>query len=159
MAKIGLDALFYLSRRFPKETCFSLYAWTSEAGGTFLHLLFTPVPSQQYAAAQGMQIVGLVLQIAAILSLNRSFGVVPANRGIKTNGLYSVVRHPIYTSYVIGLTGLLINQFSALNLMVFTAWVVFQLLRIHYEEDFLMADPAYQAFSQRTKWRLIPFVF
>ena len=35
------------------------------------------------------------------ITLGRSFGVVPANRGVVVGGPYNFVRHPIYTGYLI----------------------------------------------------------
>ena len=45
--------------------------------------------------------VGLAIVAAGKLSLGRSFGLLPANRGIVCAGVYRVVRHPIYLGYVI----------------------------------------------------------
>ena len=45
--------------------------------------------------------LGLLLVIAGKLSLGRSFGLMPANRGIVSTGLYRLVRHPIYLGYLI----------------------------------------------------------
>ena len=44
---------------------------------------------------------GLLVVIAGKLSLGRSFGLMPANRGIVSTGLYRLVRHPIYLGYLI----------------------------------------------------------
>ena len=40
--------------------------------------------------------VGLAVVVAGKLSLGRSFGLLPANRGIVCAGIYRCVRHPIY---------------------------------------------------------------
>jgi len=45
--------------------------------------------------------VGLGLVIVGKLALGRSFGVVPANRGVVVGGPYALVRHPIYTGYLV----------------------------------------------------------
>src|SRR5689334_14354326 len=44
-------------------------------------------------------ISGIFIQLYAKLSLRRSFGLVPANRGIKVEGPYRVIRHPMYAGY------------------------------------------------------------
>ena len=51
---------------------------------------------------------GLCVVIAGKLSLGRSFGLMPANRGIVSTGLYRVVRHPIYLGYLITHVGFLL---------------------------------------------------
>ena len=99
------------------------------------------------------------MQIVAILSLNRSFGIVPANRGIKTGGLYRLVRHPLYLSYVVHQIGYVLNNWSEYNICVFVGATLFQVLRIYREEQFLISDPAYRAYMSRTRSRLIPGLF
>ena len=44
--------------------------------------------------------IGLILVIVAKLTLGRSFGIAPANRGIVMRGPYTIMRHPIYTGYL-----------------------------------------------------------
>ncbi|MEL0253295.1 MAG: isoprenylcysteine carboxylmethyltransferase family protein, partial [Novosphingobium sp.] len=89
------------------------------------------------------------------MSLRRSFGVAPANRGIKTNGLYRFVRHPIYAGYLVLHIGLFILIPSVYNLAVYAvAWAA-QIMRIKAEEALLLQDPAYVAFKQRTRFRLM----
>ena len=45
--------------------------------------------------------LGLVLVVVGKMALGRSFGLVPANRGVVVRGPYMFVRHPIYTGYLI----------------------------------------------------------
>ena len=45
--------------------------------------------------------VGLMIVVLGKLSIGRSFGLAPANRGIVSTGLYRFVRHPIYLGYLI----------------------------------------------------------
>jgi len=42
--------------------------------------------------------VGLLLVIGGKMTLGRSFGIAPANRGVVARGPYTIVRHPIYAS-------------------------------------------------------------
>ncbi len=122
-------------------------------------LLFRPVAADEHPAGQVLQILGIVLQVLAVVSLNRSIGIVAANRGVRTRGLYSVIRHPLYASYVFSYAGFLLNQPSAYNATVVAFWVFFQWMRIHYEEQVLTLDPEYTAYMERTRWRILPFVF
>ena len=45
--------------------------------------------------------IGLCVVISGKLALGRSFGLVPANRGVVVQGPYTVVRHPIYLGYLV----------------------------------------------------------
>lgn len=160
MVKELLDALFFLIRRDARKASRSPYEWLIAFGGTFWPLWFRPVSAEHDAlAGQVIQFGGAVLTIAAILSLNRSFGIVPANRGVRTGGLYRVVRHPLYMSYTMVHLGYVMNHPSASNLCVFGATALFQVLRIFREERFLLEDESYREYARRTRWRLAPFVF
>ena len=44
--------------------------------------------------------------MAAKFSLARSFGLAPANRGVKSRGAYAFLRHPMYLGYVVEWIGL-----------------------------------------------------
>ncbi|MCK6483826.1 MAG: isoprenylcysteine carboxylmethyltransferase family protein [Phycisphaerae bacterium] len=160
MVKELLDALFFLIRRDARKASRSPYEWLIAFGGTFWPLWFRPVNAEHDAwAGQVIQFGGALLTIAAILSLNRSFGIVPANRGVRTGGLYRVVRHPLYMSYTMVHLGYVMNHPSASNLCVFGATTLFAVLRIYREERFLLEDESYREYARRTRWRLAPFVF
>ena len=53
------------------------------------------------SATVALSIVGLAVVIAGKVTLGRSFGLIPANRGIVSTGLYRLVRHPIYLGYLL----------------------------------------------------------
>ena len=61
---------------------------------------------------------GLRVVIAGKLSLGRSFGLMPANRGVVSTGLYRIVRHPIYMGYLITHVGFLAANPSLWNIVV-----------------------------------------
>jgi len=45
--------------------------------------------------------VGVAIVILGKVTIGRSFGIVPANRGIVATGPYNIVRHPIYAGYLL----------------------------------------------------------
>lgn len=151
--------VIYLTRRHASLVTTDPLAWGAALAGTWFTLLLTPAEGGEYLAGQALQAIGVAMQIIAVMSLARSFGIVPANRGIKTGGLYRVVRHPLYTAYLLSNTGFLINQFSVRNLVVLVIWMCFQLQRVHFEEKFLEADPNYRTYMGETRWRLVPLVY
>jgi protein-S-isoprenylcysteine O-methyltransferase Ste14 len=103
--------------------------------------------------------LGALFQISAKIALNRSFGIAPANRGIKRSGPYRYVRHPMYAGYFINNVGLLLLMLSFANAAVYAiAWTA-QVMRVLAEERLLSQDPDYRAYMDDVRWRVIPGVF
>lgn len=160
VASESLLVIFVLIRRDPDATWHSWWTWLTMLGGSFGPLLFRPTGvSEEFFIGQAVQIAGLVLQIAAIMSLSRSFGLLPAHRGVKSDGLYRWVRHPLYMAYTLAWVGYVVNNFSLYNVLIFAVATGFQVLRIRNEEAFLGRYPDYVALAERTRWRLVPYVW
>jgi protein-S-isoprenylcysteine O-methyltransferase Ste14 len=104
-------------------------------------------------------LLGFCVAVSAKLSLCRSFGVVAANRGVKTRGLYCLVRHPMYLGYFLTYLGFLLTNPVLWNVAVYAVWTACQLYRIRAEEHVLSGDTAYVAFARRVRYRLLPFVY
>ena len=103
--------------------------------------------------------VGLALVIIGKMTLGRSFGLAPANRGIVVSGPYGFVRHPIYTGYLIGHVCFLIANPSVWNAAVIVIADVALIVRALMEERVLSTDAVYQGYCQRVGWHLVPGVF
>ena len=103
--------------------------------------------------------VGLGLVVLGKIALGRSFGVVPANRGVVVGGPYSVVRHPIYTGYLITHVAFLVANPAPWNAAVILIADAALVLRALMEERVLSADAEYQGYCQRVGWHLVPGVF
>lgn len=104
-------------------------------------------------------VLGNVWQAFAKLTLRRSFGVAPANRGVKVAGPYAFMRHPMYAGYLLVHIGNMVLFPSIVNLVVYgIAWWA-QLLRLHAEEVLLSQDETYRAYREKVRWRLIPGLF
>lgn len=102
---------------------------------------------------------GLIIVVLGKISLGRSFGLTPANRGVVGSGVYRFVRHPIYLGYLITHVGFVIAHPAVWNLAVLLAADVALLLRAVCEERTLALDPSYRAYMDRVRWRLVPGVF
>lgn len=107
----------------------------------------------------GVQMVGVACQFSAKLTLGRSFGLLPAQRGIVIAGPYRLVRHPMYLGYFINHVGFLLVNWSVQNLAVFALLYAAQGLRIVREEAVLSRSADYRAYQRRVRWRLLPGVF
>ena len=103
--------------------------------------------------------IGLMIVVLGKLSLGRSFGLTPANRGVVSTGLYRLVRHPIYLGYLTTHVGFLIANPAGWNLVVLLAADFALMLRAKCEERTLALDDAYRAYMGRVHWRILPKVF
>ncbi len=106
-----------------------------------------------------MMFVGLSLSLLSKVYLNRSFGLIAANRGVKVGGPYRIVRHPMYLGYIINQVGFLMASFSLTNLLMYLIAWTFQIARVREEEEVLQRDPSYRQFAGRVRARLIPGVY
>jgi protein-S-isoprenylcysteine O-methyltransferase Ste14 len=103
--------------------------------------------------------IGLSIVIAGKVALGRSFGLMPANRGVVSNGVYRIVRHPIYAGYVVTHAAFLAAHPTPTNLLLLVVSDVSLLVRAAYEERTLALDPAYRAYMDRVRSRILPGLF
>jgi protein-S-isoprenylcysteine O-methyltransferase Ste14 len=140
----------------------SFVAAISTVAATF-YFLFIELDSGFEIINRSIASVGQVLaigwQIWAKIHLGRSFGLMPANRGIVTNGPYRIVRHPIYFGYFLNHLFFLMAHFSMGNLMLYAGVYFLQGVRIWREEALLKQDGDYKEYMIKTKYRFIPGLF
>ena len=106
-----------------------------------------------------ISVAGLGLVVVGKLALGRSFGVAPANRGVVVRGPYAVVRHPIYTGYLVTHVAFLVANPTPWNISVLAIADTALVLRALIEERVLGADADYQRYRRQVEWRLVPGVF
>ena len=102
---------------------------------------------------------GLTVVIAGKLSLGRSFGLMPANRGVVSGGLYRLVRHPIYLGYLITHAGFVAANPTFWNVAMLVGADVALMWRALCEEQTLAQDEAYRVYQRTVRWRVLPGVF
>lgn len=159
-AVFAVNALFlalFLTRRPAKAETLSARLWLLSFTGTALPLLYRPVAAQHGAGlGAAIELSGLLILAVALLSLRRSFAVVPGNRGIRQGGLYRWVRHPVYASELTVFFGVVLANPTWLNAAIWVCECCLQLARAKAEERFLSSDPLYAAYSARVRYRLVP---
>ena len=148
--------------RKPGAIAATPYAFLIAILGTALPLFVRPADGSALISpwlTSTLMSGGLAISISAKLFLNRSFGIVAANRGVKSGGPYRVVRHPMYLGYITTQIGFLLANFTLPNLLLYAGAWALQVLRIREEEGILAKDDLYAAYSQRVRWRLLPGVY
>ena len=134
------------------------YAYTILGFSSPLFFQATPNESPFFVGAT-FEFIGLAFVVGAFLSLNRSFGLAPENRGVKTRGVYRSVRHPMYLGYILAEVGYVCNNISYLNIFILAISLLFLLLRLRAEEQLLQRDQDYREYAEKTRWRLLPGVY
>ncbi len=153
---------FVLIRRPTEAISVRLGDWLLAITATAAPLLMTPGHSPVpvlVPLGMGLFVFGNCFQIWAKLFLRRSFGIAPANRGVKIDGPYRFVRHPMYAGYLVVHIGIFLLMASPLNIVLYAISWWAQILRLKAEERLLGEDPAYRAYAAKVRWRLIPGVF
>jgi len=154
--------LFTLIRRPTDAISLRAGDWMLAFTATIAPLLIVPI-ADPYPLLAPLGVFLLFLgncwQAYAKLILRRSFGIAPANRGIKVTGPYRFMRHPMYAGYLMVHIGVLAVMFSWWNLLIYGIGWFAQIKRLRAEEHLLSGDPAYQAYAGEVRWRLIPGLF
>jgi len=114
------------------------------------------VPDEITALVSGL---GLCIVIAGKLTLGRSFGLIPANRGVVVAGPYLVVRHPIYAGYLLTHVAFLAAHPTPANAVILLVADTALIIRALREERVLGHDDRYRAYCRRVGWHLVPGVF
>jgi len=147
-------------RNLPKNVSASSYDWVIAILGTVLPVLMRPIDMpNEHMLLIGMQFSGCVITAIGLMTLSRSFGLVAANRGIRTGGLYAYIRHPLYSGYFLSIGSFVLQNFSLINLAIFLSFTALKIMRIFAEEKLLLQDPEYIAYAEKTKWRLYPYIW
>ncbi|HEY0272795.1 MAG TPA: isoprenylcysteine carboxylmethyltransferase family protein [Chitinophaga sp.] len=107
---------------------------------------------------------GLLLRWTAIYQLGDLFTVdvsIAEDHSLKTDGLYSIVRHPSYTGLLMVMSGLALTTSNWICfLVILIPFLLLLMYRMNVEEAILKQafGDAYVAYQRRTK-RLIPGVY
>jgi protein-S-isoprenylcysteine O-methyltransferase Ste14 len=156
-----LIVVFIVFRRGAQTVTTRPLDWAAAVLGSNLTLLINGDgrPLAPVAIGASLMLMGLLVAIWAKLALRRSFGVAAANRGVVAGGPYRIVRHPMYTGYLLGFIGFWLNNPSLRNGLLYLGAILFMLIRIFAEERVLKQDPAYAEVVDSVPYRIIPGLF
>lgn len=152
----------FLVRRPARAVSLRRNDWLLAFGGTFGGVLLRPEgahPQWGIALGLALQLTGLAACTASYLALGRSFGFAPADRGLRRGGPYTLVRHPIYTSYVLLLSGYIFQSISVRNVLVMVFVCSCNAGRALAEERLLATGGDYDGYRAAVRWRAVPGVW
>jgi protein-S-isoprenylcysteine O-methyltransferase Ste14 len=155
-------AFFVLIRRPTGAISINLGDWMLATTATAAPMLVQPSDAPGapiVAAGVALLVAGTCLHILAKLYLRRSFGIAPANRGIKIDGPYKLVRHPMYSGYLLTHVGIFLMMPTIFNAVIYVIGWTAQVLRLLAEERLLAEDASYCDYLSRVRWHLIPGIF
>ncbi len=116
-------------------------------------------PSDWPSAAIAVHDAFALLSIVSLVTLGRSFAILPARRAIVARGPYRLVRHPIYLAEL----GMVVTACATRGWLAgvgaFLVMLVLVAPRILAEEKLLGVDAAYDAYRARVRHRLLPWLF
>lgn len=110
----------------------------------------------------GLILLGGLIAVAAILGLGASLSALPkpkAGGQLVTSGIYSIVRHPIYSGATIAAFGWSLFNANVITFLLAVALFVFFDLKARREELWLMETyDGYGEYRARVK-KLIPWLY
>ncbi len=157
-----LLVFLFLSRRESTDISRRVVDWVIPIVTVGLSMALRPYASGNssvIALSMAIQVIGIIGMVNALASLGRSFGIIPANRKIKSSGLYKLVRHPLYASEMIFYVGFLLGNFSAFNLAAVLMILPGQIWRAASEEKLLSREGQYLAYMKNIRYRFVPGIF
>lgn len=158
----GLVVVFLLLRRRTEQISLRWQDWLLALSATLSPMLVEPgVGNALVPVAVGatLLIMGTIVQVHAKFTLGRSFGCVPAHRGLKLAGPYRFVRHPMYAGYLLGHVAFLLMNPTLWNVAAYAFCYALQIPRLVAEERLLANDGQYREYQATVKYRLIPGIF
>lgn len=158
----GAAVFFILTHRFTQNVSLRPADWVLTFIGTTFPLLVRSSTNDALlplSICAALMSTGFLLQIMAKLTLRRSFGLVPANRGIKVGGPYRLLRHPMYAGYLMTQIAFFGAHPTLWNFVIYATAMTAQCFRLLAEERVLSRDETYRAFMKTTRWRLVPYIF
>ena len=161
LAGAAIMAIMSFARFAPRTSAVNWRTLAATGGMLVLPCFMRPTAMSTGAlATTGLifELFGVVLTQVARVYMGRSFGILPANRGIVSKGPFRSVRHPIYFGWLILSLGYAMSFASERNILLIAMTLPFMVWRIGQEEIHLSADPEYLQYMKQVRYRLWPGV-
>jgi protein-S-isoprenylcysteine O-methyltransferase Ste14 len=120
------------------------------------------IPDALYIISLILMFSGIAVVITALISFGQKITPNPVplqTAELRTRGIYSLIRHPMYFSVLLFVTGFTLYEGAyysfILNIVVF----IFLAVKIKFEEKQLVKKfPEYKAYQYKTK-KILPFIY
>jgi protein-S-isoprenylcysteine O-methyltransferase Ste14 len=107
----------------------------------------------------GLTIGGILMSVAMLAYLGRSFSIFPEARGLVTGGPYRYIRHPLYLAEMVSSVGIMLQYRQPWAALIALVTIALQIRRMGYEEGVLRRSfPGYDGYAGRSA-RLIPGLY
>ena len=123
---------------------------------------WSPVPTTISVIGDALVAIGLGITWLVVLQNNYAAAniTVEASQKVISTGLYGLVRHPMYVGVLIMLVGIPLALDSWWGLVILVPSVIGLVFRILDEEKVLRQElDGYSAYTQKVRYRLVPYVW
>lgn len=160
-----------VARLVPDRLVRSVYVWVASVGLIVVCLAWVPVGGEIYRVTgwpawlcASAQILGLWVTVRAVSAISglELAGIRSPKAGVaalQTLGVYGVVRHPVYTGWVLMVFGAAHMTGDRLLFAVITT--TYLVLAVPWEERLLIREfgPGYREYQARVRWRIVPYIY
>ena len=131
-----------------------------------IFLMLLPIGTQvsEYSVI-GLVVIFIGISVAILAFVKNKFGNFNIRPDIKDNcilittGIYSYIRHPMYTSVLVSMFGILLVYINTFEIIIYIILLINMFVKMFYEESlWICTSKEYVAYIKNTK-RLIPYIF
>lgn len=161
LAHLATAVLFLIRRPAVRRSPYKL-SYVVACLSTFYVYLYSfnvIAPPAAFLFGRTIMLIGSTLCLLSILSLGQYFGVLPMCRGVQMGWMYRIIRHPIYSSYILMDIGLVISYPSFTNMVLLLTALTLFICRIHYEELLMKGFDTYREYMLAVRFRLFPLLY
>jgi len=133
---------------------------------TAIFLMLLPVGTQTSEYSYIGLVVVFIGILVGILALSKNklgnFNIRPdikENCSLITTGIYAYIRHPMYTSVLVSMFGVMLIYINVFEIIIYVILLLNMLVKMFYEENlWLCTSEEYVSYVKNTK-RLVPYIF